>query len=178
MPGSCSSAHRCSSTVCPACTWRYSLHVSRRILACKPRQLRAFTINCPATELIQFQRWRTSIHNAFCYRRRQCRWWRTVGVWGWWDGDRLRGIISLGSITASEFDVALHRHGDVRLRPILIENIRTEVYAATRSMLSIQHGNAAGRYQPVKIAIAPGIDAAPSVAAVGSRMFAPMPMIV
>jgi hypothetical protein len=110
-------------------------------------------MECPAADLSEFQRWRTSIHNAVCYRRRQCRWWRSVGVWGWWDGGLLRGVIELGSITSGEFTHAHQRHGSVRLRPIDIANVRVEVYESARLVARDMIG--AGRYQPVKIAMEP-----------------------
>jgi hypothetical protein len=118
-----------------------------------PRLLRAFTINCPAADLSEFQWWRTSIHNVVCYRRRQCRWWRSVGVWGWWDGGLLRGVIELGSITAEEFAQALRRHGPIGLRPVEVTSVRVAVYEAARTV--VRGVTRSGRYQFWKIAIAP-----------------------
>ncbi len=112
------------------------------------------------------------------YQRRRSRWWRSVGLWAWWTSIGLYGIVELGSITATEFVSALRHRGDVRLRPIAIETVRTEVYRAAQSVSLSQRGDAAGRYQPVKIAIEPVIVAVSAVPIVGSRMIPPMPMIV
>lgn len=151
----CCSAHRCSAIECASCTWRYSLPMTRRILACEPRSLHAVMITCAASNPADFRRWRRSLHNAVTYHRRRSRWWSSVGLWGWWNGTGLDGLVELGSVTATEFAGALRRHGDVRLRPIGIDVVRTEVYRAAQSVSTSQRGDAGGRYQPVKIAIAP-----------------------
>lgn len=104
---------------------------------------------------IAFRRWRTSLHNGIAYRRRQSRWWRGVGAWGWWDGHRLRGVVSIGSVTETEFVSALRRLGDVHLRPLDTANVRTEVYRAARSASTVAGMDATGRYQPLKVAIEP-----------------------
>ncbi len=98
---------------------------------------------------------RKSLHNLFGYRRRHSRWWRGVGLWGWWSGIGLHGLIELGSITANEFVSALRRHGDVRLRPITIGTVRTEVYTAACSVSATATVDGKGRYQPLKVAIEP-----------------------
>lgn len=155
MPSHCCSAHRCSSISCATCAWRYSLRVSRRTLAYEPRQLHAVTIDCAADDHAEFRRWRRALHNLINYRRRQSRWWQSVGAWGWSDGNRLHGVVELGAITTTEFMVALRRLGEVRLRPIEVEHVRAEVYAAAMSISAGPGIGAAGRYQSFKIAIGP-----------------------
>lgn len=71
------------------------------------------------------------------------------------DGDCLRGVAELGSITPTEFMIALRRHGEVRLRPIQVDCVRAEVYAAAMSISAVPGIGAAGRYQSFKIAIGP-----------------------
>lgn len=174
----CCSGYRCSSIDCASCAWRYSRSVARRILAYDPRSLHAVTIGLSASGPLEFLHERKSLHNLFGYRRRQSRWWRTTGLWGWWNGIGLHGLVELGSITGTEFVSALRHHGDVRVRPIAIETVRTEVYRAAQSTSPSRRSDAAGRYQPWKIAIEPVIVAASAVPIVRSRMIAPMPMIV
>jgi hypothetical protein len=118
------------------------------------------------------------MHNIVAYRRRQSRWWRSVGIWGWWDGTSLRGIVSLGSITSTEFISALRRHGEIRLRPIGAENIRTEVYAAAMSISAASGPREIGRYQRVKIAIEPVIIAVKSMPIDSGMMVEAMPVLV
>ncbi|KQU49933.1 hypothetical protein ASG72_18125 [Bosea sp. Leaf344] len=114
-------------------------------------------ITAPLADPSQFGQLRKSIHNAFCYRRRQCRWWSRVGIWGWWNGIGLRGLVELGSITATEFVSALQRQGAFRLLPIATETVRAEVYAAAMSVPASIRADGTGRYQPFKIAIEPVI---------------------
>lgn len=151
----CCSALRCSSIYCAACTWRYSLQVSRRILACEPRRLHRVTIICTVSSIEGFGRWRTTIHNVVNYRRRQSRWWADFGIWLWWAGSSVRGIIKLGSITAEEFAIAFSRHGQACLGPMTNDDVRAEAYAAARSATRASAESDAGRFQSIKLAIQP-----------------------
>lgn len=155
MVSHCCSAHRCGSIACATCTWRYSLVVARRILCSEHRSLHVVTIACAASLPGGVRRWRKSVHNVVAHQRRQCRWWRTFGIWAWCDGTGARGVVSLGSVTTTEFTIALRRHGALLARPIEVENIRAEVYAAAMSISSASAPRGAGRYQPFKIAIGP-----------------------
>lgn len=114
----------------------------------------------------------------FGYRRRQSRWWRSTGLWGWWNGIGLHGLVELGSITEIEFRSALRHCGDVRLRPIASEAVRTEVYRAAQSLSPPQRSDAAGRYQSLKIAIRPVILAAYATPIVSRSIIPPMPTMV
>ncbi|MBN9471066.1 MAG: hypothetical protein J0J10_20055 [Bosea sp.] len=136
------------------------------------------TIVVAASSPRQFSHWRKSVHNSVAHQRRQSLWWRGVGLWGWWNGVDLRGIVELGSIAPTEFISALRRLGEVSLRPLEIGNVRTEVYRTARSVSTVPKADAAGRYQPLKIAIEPVTVAVPMVTLVGSRMIEAMPMIV
>lgn len=111
------------------------------------------------------------------HQRRRSAWWRSTGFWGWWDGLDLRGIVSLGSVTATEFMIGLRRHGDVCLGPIEIENIRTEVYAAVMSISVGPGPQGTGRYQPFKIAIEPVAIAARTKPIIGNIVIEPLPII-
>uniref|UniRef100_A0A9E8CMD4 Uncharacterized protein n=1 Tax=Bosea sp. NBC_00436 TaxID=2969620 RepID=A0A9E8CMD4_9HYPH len=152
--------------------------MARRILACEPRSLHAATITCAASSPAEFRRWRRSLHNLIAYQRRRSSWWRSTGFWGWWDGTGLRGIVSLGSITSTEFISALRRHGEIHLRPIEIENIRTEVYAAAMSVSVAPGVKETGRYQPLKIAVEPVTVAACGKPILRSGMIVPMPILL
>lgn len=177
MSRSCCSAHRCSSITCEACCWRYSLVVTRRIVARELNRLHVVTIAGAASSPHEFGRWRKSVHNSVAYRRCQSRWWRSLGIWGWWNGTNLRGVVSLGSVTTTEFMVALRRHGQVHLRPIEIENIRTEVYAAAMLISAVAGIDAAGRYQSRKIAVEPVTVAARTVLTIDTPLVEPLPII-
>lgn len=76
-----------------------------------------------------------------------------------------------------EFMRALRRHGDVRLRPLDIENVRTEVYRAARSVLPVQRMDATGRYQPMKIAIEPVTLAMSTIPTIGRAVVEPQPVV-
>lgn len=159
----CCSANRCCLIDCASCTWRYSLAVARHILACEPRSLHAATILCAASSPAEFRKWRKAGHNAVAYQRRRSRWWRSVGLWAWWSGTSLHGIVELGSITAIEFVSALQRQGAVHLLPIATNTVRAEVYAAAMSVPASIRADGTGRYQPFKIAIEPVIVTARSL---------------
>lgn len=174
----CTSAQRCCSLDCAACTWRYALGLTRRILACEPTRLHVVTIPGVAKSPHEFRRWRKAIHNVVAYRRRRSRWWRAVGLWGWWDGTGLHGLVELGSITATEFVSALRRLGEVSLRPLDSDNVRVEVYRAARSASAVSRIDVAGRYQSLKIAIEPVTVAVTMVPIVGSKMIEALPIIV
>ncbi|PZR78019.1 MAG: hypothetical protein DI537_42565 [Stutzerimonas stutzeri] len=90
----------------------------------------------------------------------------------------MRGLVELGSITATEFISALQRQGAILLRPIAIETVRTEVYRAARSVSTSRRSDAAGRYQPVKIAIEPVSRAVSTVPIVGNTAIEALPVIV
>lgn len=136
------------------------------------------TIAGAASTPADFRYWRKSVHNTIAYRRRRSRWWRSVGIWAWWSGADLCGIIELGSITSTEFVSALRRHGEVRLRPVDIENARTEVYAAAMSVSALAGMGAAGRYQSLKIAIEPVTVTLCAIPIVGSMRIEALPVIV
>lgn len=155
MTRMCHSSSRCTSILCEACSWRYSLRIARRIQAHDPRQLHALQAASSIPGPSAFRSLRRSLHNSICYRRRHSRWWRRVGIWGWWDGTGLHGLVELGSITAIEFVSALQRQGDIHLRPLGTANVRTEVYRAARSASTVAGLDATGRYQPLKVAIEP-----------------------
>lgn len=75
-----------------------------------------------------------------------------------------------------EFVSALRRQGEVRLRRLDIENVRVEVYRAARLDSAFPLSDAAGRYQPVKIAIEPVNVSASSVPIISSMIIEAMPV--
>ena len=111
------------------------------------------------------------------YRRRQSRWWRSVGLWVWLGNGHVGGVVELGSITPQEFSYGLQRHGTVRLRPIDAANVRAAVYAAARSASMILAGERSGRYQSVKIAVEPVFTAIVSMQTTGSPIVEPIPIV-
>ena len=175
MPNSCCSAHRCQKVSCPGCAWRYALHVSRRILACEPQRLHALTVERALAGPHEIDRLRRSAHNAVAYQRRRYRGWRSVGVWGWYGDADFHGIVELGSISTAEFVHTFRRRGEVRLRPIEIESLRSEVYGAALSVSA----EGKGRYQPLKVAIEPVMTTRKHPAPfIGDVMVEAMPVLV
>lgn len=163
---------------CPTCTWRYSLHVAREILACEPHRLHAITIERSTPGIGDFRQWRKAVHNAMSNQRRRYRRWRGVGIWGWYDGANMHGLVALDTITATEFRHAFQRHGELRLRPIAKEDVRVEVYGAVRSIPAISIDQRSARYQSIKIAIAPMMTMRQPLATVSSTVIEPMAILV
>ncbi len=156
MTQPCSSAHRCARTSCEPCAWRYSLHISRRILAAHPRQLYVVTIEAFLHDPTAFRSWRVRLRNVVDHRRRACRWWREVGLWLWLGADgRVRGIVSLGAVTEEEFIEVIERRWPTTLRPIDVEELRSEVYFAVRPGIIFDTGPHQGRYQAIRLAVEP-----------------------
>lgn len=179
MLASCRADHRCSSIACPTCTWRYALRVSRRVQAIQSRRLYALTIEFPISCPYEFRLWRKSFHNALAYQRRRYSWWRGVGIWAWHTGANTRGIVTLGAISTTEFMLALRRHGEVHLRPMSDEDVRVEVYRAARSIPAALADQRTGRYQSLKIAIAPRTTRKqPSAPITPDQFIEPLPMIL
>ena len=153
----CYSDHRCARTSCEPCSWRYSLHVSRRILVTHPRQLYAVTIDATLQGPADFSSWRIQVRNLLDYRRRACRWWREVGLWLWLSADGcVRGIVSLGAVTEGEFIGALGRRWPTRVTGIAGEDLRSEAYLhALRPGVILDTGPRGGRYQGIRVAVKP-----------------------
>uniref|UniRef100_A0A9E8CLG2 Uncharacterized protein n=1 Tax=Bosea sp. NBC_00436 TaxID=2969620 RepID=A0A9E8CLG2_9HYPH len=162
---------------CPTCTWRYSLHVAREILAREPRHLHAITIERSTPGPGDFRQWRRAVHNAISYQRRRYRRWRNVGLWGWYDGTAMHGLVALDTITTTEFRHAFRRHGELRLRPIATEDVRVEVYEAVRSIPATSIGQRSARYQSIKIAIAPTMTKKPFRPLIDNMVVEPLPII-
>jgi hypothetical protein len=157
MAQSCSSVRRCYSLACEPCAWRYSLNISRRILAHDHRRLFAMSIQPNVAEIGEFSGWRTAVRNTIDYRRGECRWWRDLGVWGWLGADgSVRGIVSLGSVTEGEFCGVFGRRWPISVRPITPTNLRHVIYwEAMRPSVIVEAGPQQGRYQHIKITIEP-----------------------
>lgn len=89
----------------------------------------------------------------------------------------MRGVAELGSITTTEFMLALRRHGEVCLRPIGVEQVRVEVYAAAMSILAFPGIGATGRYQPFKLAIGPLAVIGRSTPIISDMFVEPLPVM-
>ena len=154
----CSSAHRCASPCCQPCSWRYSLHVSRRVLATNPRRLFALTIHADIPGSVEFARWRVAVRNLLQHRRAS-RWWNEVGLWCWLSADQnVRGIVSLGPVTETEFLTAFGRRWPTTIRPIEIKAVRQEIYFAIRPGVIRDLERWGARYQPIRVTIEPRRD--------------------
>lgn len=149
----------------------------RVIKAAEPRRLHAVAIEIAASSLAEFLKRRKAFHNVIGYQRRRSAWWRSVGLWLWWRGSRLRGIVDLGSVTAEEFGTAFEGHGPVFIRPIDAASLRVEVYNAALGLDGLSAGAGVGRYQPFKIAIAPAIGVTKGVS-IAQSVIQPMPMLL
>jgi hypothetical protein len=109
------------------------------------------------------------------YQRRRCSWWKSLGLWLWWNGDRLSGLLELGSIKSEEFFAAFQRREVTALRPIGITDVRFEVYKAARSIVSVKIEKQ--RYQPLKVAIEPVRRRKPPMPTIDHNMVEPAPVI-
>ena len=99
-----------------------------------------------------------------------------MGIWLWSDGDRLSGLVELGSVTANEFSSAFRRYGPVCLQGIDITAVRVAVYRVARGISPFVAEMRKGRYQPFKIVIAPAGVRARSVPI--TRTIDAMPMLI
>lgn len=125
----------------------------------------------------EFIRQRKSIHNLLAYRRGQSSWWGGVGVWLWSAQCGLYGVVELGAVGTEEFNTAFQQHGIASLRPIGANDVRVEVYKAAQ-MVSLEGGLLrAGRYQSVRIAVAPTSVVMPSVCIIDRVSVEPLPML-
>jgi hypothetical protein len=151
MKPCCSSDRRCYRTSCEPCAWRYSLNISRRILATDPGRLFAVTFAPTLTTQTNFRLWRIQVRNLVDYRRQESRWWRDLGLWGWLGSDgHVRAIIGLGSVREDEFLRAFERRWFATLRNIDVNNARSEIYFAMRPGI-IFTGPHHGRYQRITV---------------------------
>jgi hypothetical protein len=161
MPSRCISAHRCASPACEPCAWRYSLRVSRRVLAHDPRRVHALTIAAELHDATGFDRWRVAVRNLIDHRRRACSWWKPFGLRAWLSADgAVRGLILPGSISDAECVSAFSRRWPTTLRPIELTTIREEIYRAVHPAVIASGGP--GRYQPIKAMVEPQRSGAPA----------------
>ena len=133
---------------------RYASRLSRKIVACAPRQLFAVEFKTAISSMEEFALWRVQMRNAVDHFRRQNIWARDLGVWVWLSQDgQARGILSLGSTTQTEFSSAFARRWPTTLRPIASSDMKDELGAAIRpSMIA---GPAAGGYQGLRLFVCP-----------------------
>ena len=136
------------------------------------------TIERSAHGSSDFGRRRRAIHNAVAYQRRRSRCWRNFGIWGWYAGADIRGLVALDTITTIEFALAFRRHGEINLRLICDEDVRVEVYRAVRSIPTTLADQRPARYQSLKIAIAPMPTRMRSIPTNPMLVIEPLPMIL
>ena len=67
----------------------------------------------------------------------------------------MRGIVSLGAVTAEEFETAVGRRWPVTLWSVDPVAVREEIYRAIRPGLIADVESGRGRYQPLKFAVWP-----------------------
>src|SRR3954468_18003800 len=119
MRTTCHSDHRCAKLTCATCRWRYAGRVAQRILNRTSSHLYAVEIDAKLHALPDFWVWRVEARNLLDHRRRTCRWWRDLGLSVWLSHDgHVRGIVSLGAVTAEEFHSAVGRRWPPKLQAI------------------------------------------------------------
>jgi hypothetical protein len=150
----CTSHLRCRFVTCSTCARRYASRFSRRILAISPRRLVAIEFSTTISSPAEFARWRIEVRNIVDYRRRECCLWSEVGIWTWLSaGGRVRGVLSLGSLTVDEFVAALGSRWPTAIRAITCSELRDGILTAIRPTMI--YAGADGRYQRVRFAIWP-----------------------
>ncbi len=176
----CHSAHRCARTACPKCAWRYSLHVTRRILAISTGPLYTITISPPERSPTTIPITRVQIRNSVDHLRRRYPLWRdfTAHLWLTQTGT-LSGIVALGTLGPAEVQEKLGSRWSMALLPIAAEDLRVAVYRTLRRVW-VEEGLGRG-YQPVSIFVGPRrVQAVPECQNVLTRSVAddPMPMSI
>jgi hypothetical protein len=155
MKSHCSSNRRCYRTSCEPCSWRYSLNISRRILATNPRRLFAVTFAPTLTSQTDFRSWRVQSRNLVHHQRRGSRWWRDLGLWVWLNADgHIKGIVSL-SVLEDEFLRAFGRRWPTTLTAIDRKELRNAIYFAVRPSVIFNTGPHHSRYQHLRLAVEP-----------------------
>ena len=150
--------------------------MTRRIEAVEPRRLCAIALGRAISSFPDVGRRRRAIHNLVAYQRRRSAWWKSVGLWLWFNGSACHGVVEFGSVTAEEFGSAFRDHGPVDIRPIAA-GVRVEVYNSALSLDPLSAGAGVGRYQPFKIAISPVVAPTRRVPT-APTVIAPMPIFV
>jgi hypothetical protein len=151
----CRSQSRCGQIMCAVCARRYAGHMAKRIASDSIGRLYAAEIELTPSAPADFWRWRTEVRNLIDYRRRENRWWRffLLQVWLCHDG-KLRGIVSLGSLSEAEVLTAFNQRWPTTLQPIEASNLRREIAAIVHPSM-ITPVQVRARYQTVKLTICP-----------------------
>ncbi len=150
----CHSAHRCARLDCPACVWRHSLHVTRRILTASTGPLYTITLTLPDLSPSTILTTRIQVRNSVDHLRRRYPPWRDLSLHLWLTrSGNLEGIASLGTLGPAEVQEKLGSRRPMKLCPIVAENLRVEVY---RTLLRVWVGEGVSRrYQPVSLYVGP-----------------------
>jgi len=152
----CSSANRCARIDCSRCARRYACRAARDFQGQSTGQIYTIAISTGIRDLEKFRQWRISVWNIFNYRRQTCRWWQDVTMRAWLSNDgRIRGVVSLGSITGSEFDAALGARWPITLRRINPEALFDELHAVVRPGTIMADDPDHARYQPRQMTVRP-----------------------
>lgn len=110
-----------------------------------------FDVNMSVAE---FHGWRVACRNVVDHRRRNSKWWRSVGLWIWLAQDgRLIGVVALPEVTEAEFLDAFARRWPVSLRLVPPGGLREHlgsIVAPGKVASSVGR-----RYQRIKLTVWP-----------------------
>ncbi len=148
----CTPNSRCRHLECATCTWRYAGQVAQRIdLSTRGSTLHGIEIG----GFENFALFRTAVRNLIDYRRRSRGPWGDLLLHVWHCRDAgASGIIGSGLVGIGEFGSVLRRRWQVQCRPVIVEELRVEIYRIVRQ---VGYSNAS-RYQHVKLAVWPRRD--------------------
>ncbi len=150
------SSNRCEQITCEHCARRYACRITRRLLTKATGSLRVIEIDITASQYTDFWAWRVEARNLVDYRRRENRWWAGFIIAVWWSADRsVRGVVSLGSLTASEVLSAFDARWRTGIRPIEPTDLRREISAFIDPGVIALSPSPHGRYQALKLSIWP-----------------------
>ncbi|MBM1169626.1 hypothetical protein [Microvirga arabica] len=114
------------------------------------------TIAAGLNDIEEFVRWRISVWDVIAYRRQVCRWWHGVSLRIWLCRDQtIRGVVALGAITETEFQMAFGLRWPMILRRIEPETAGDVIVAVVRPNMIIADDPERARYQPRQMTVRP-----------------------
>jgi hypothetical protein len=148
----CTSDHRCRLPCCASCAWRFSRHLTERILRVEPRSFLAVEI---APDVGSFPT--TAIRNIIDYRRRTGTFaarWRSLGIhlFDCADG-RVRGVLTCRGLPVDLVE-AFTARWSTTIRVIEPEGVRATIYRVIKPGVIKLSGDRGG-YQNVRLSIWP-----------------------
>jgi hypothetical protein len=150
----------------------------RRIEAVEPRRLHAIAIGQTTGSSFEVLKRRKSFHNVIAYQRRRSVWWKSVGLWLWWNGNSFNGVVALGSVTTKEFSSAFRDQGPVAFRPIEAVGVRVEIYQAALVHRPLRSAVQRRRYQSLSVAISLATNVIDRASVVDSAAVEAMPILL